>query len=140
MYIKSQRSRVRIPLRAVQLFSLKLAVCLYLPCLNCIYKMYLVNVHNPLHHQVRQKLDRLKEEHLHLNQQMTMYSAAGSTPGSTPSSSVININDVGQLPVELHVPHINEPDAISARATVSVHPASGTLLVAASGTLLVAPC
>lgn len=70
-------------------------------------------------HQVRHKLDRLKEENLQLNQQIAMYGAAGSTPGSTPSSSVVNINDVGQLPVELHVPHINEPDAISARATVS---------------------
>ena len=69
--------------------------------------------------QVRHRIDRLKEEHLHLNQQMNMYSAAGSTPGSTPSSSVVNINDIGQLPVELHVPHISEPDAVSARATVS---------------------
>ena len=69
--------------------------------------------------QVRHKIDRFKEEQLHLNQQMNMYSAAGSTPGSTPSSSVVNINDVGQLPLELNVPHINEPDAASARATVS---------------------
>ena len=53
-----------------------------------------------------------------LTQQITMYGAS-STPGSTPSSSVVNINDVGQLAAELHVPHVNEPDAISARATVS---------------------
>ena len=71
--------------------------------------------------QVQHNIDRLKEEHLHLNQHITMYNAAGSTPGSTPSSSVVNINDVGQLPIELHVPHINEPDAISARATVSIN-------------------
>ena len=69
--------------------------------------------------QMRHKLDRFKDDQLQLNQQMAMYGAPGSTPSSTPSSSVININDVGQLSSELHVPHINEPDAISARATVS---------------------
>lgn len=33
---------------------------------------------------------------------------------------VVNINDVGKLSAELHVPHISEHDAISARATVSI--------------------
>ena len=43
----------------------------------------------------------------------------GSTPGSTPSSSVVNINDVVHLSGDLHAPHLAEQDAISARATVS---------------------
>lgn len=42
-----------------------------------------------------------------------------STPGSTPSSSVVNINDVVHLSGDLHAPHLAEQDAISARATVS---------------------
>ena len=67
--------------------------------------------------QVRQKIDSLKEEHSNLTNQLTLFPAV-TTPSSTASSSVINIHDVGQLSSELHVPHISEPDAISARATV----------------------
>ena len=64
--------------------------------------------------QVRQKIDLLKEEHQTLNNELSLY-----PPVSTATSSVININDVGQLSAELTVPHVLEPDAISARATVS---------------------
>ena len=53
-----------------------------------------------------------------MNTAFTLYPPT-TTPGSTPSSSVVNINDVGQLSAELHVPHLSEHDAISARATVS---------------------
>lgn len=61
----------------------------------------------------------MKEEHQSLTTALTLYPPT-STPGSTPSSSVININDVGQLSSELHVPHLSEHDAVSVRATVSV--------------------
>lgn len=68
--------------------------------------------------QMRQKIDSLKEEQQALSNALPLYPPV-STPGSTPGSSVVNINDVGQLSAELHVPHLGEQDAISARATVS---------------------
>lgn len=68
--------------------------------------------------QTRHKLDSLKEEHQTLGTALTMYPPV-STPGSTPSSSVVNINDVVHLSGDLHAPHLAEQDAISARATVS---------------------
>jgi len=71
--------------------------------------------------QTRHKLESLKEEHQTLSTALTMYPPV-STPGSTPSSSVVNISDVGQLSGDLHAPHLAEPDAISARATVSPLP------------------
>ncbi len=54
---------------------------------------------------------------------LTMYPPVSTTPSSTRSSSVVNMNDMGlsHLPSELTVPHVGETDAISARATVS-HP------------------
>lgn len=72
----------------------------------------------PPSQQTRHKLESLKEEHQTLSTALTMYPPV-STPGSTPSSSVVNISDVGQLSGDLHAPHLSEPDAISARATVS---------------------
>ena len=68
---------------------------------------------------MRQKIDVLKEEHSNLNNQLSLFPPV-TTPSSTASSSVINIHDVGQLSAELHVPHLSEPDAVSARATVSI--------------------
>lgn len=63
-------------------------------------------------------MDTLKEEHRTLTHALTLYPPV-STPSSTPSSSVVNINDVGQLSGELNIPQLSsEPDAISARATV----------------------
>ena len=71
---------------------------------------------------MRQKIDSLKEEQQALTNALPLYPPV-STPGSTPGSSVVNIYDVGQLSAELHVPHLGEQDAISARATVSAAPA-----------------
>ena len=69
---------------------------------------------------MRQKIDVLKDEHSNLNNQLSLFPPV-TTPSSTASSSVINIHDVGQLSAELHVPHLSEPDAVSARATVSIY-------------------
>lgn len=73
------------------------------------------NIQNEMS-QMRQKIDSLKEEQQALSNALPLYPPV-STPGSTPGSSVVNINDVGQLSAELHVPHLGEQDAISARAT-----------------------
>ena len=62
-------------------------------------------------------MESLKEEHSNLTNQLSLFPVV-ATSNSTSSSSVINIHDVGQLSSELHVPHLSEPDAISARATV----------------------
>ena len=51
---------------------------------------------------------------------MTLYPTSSSNHGNSASSGVVNINDVGKLSAELHVPHLADHDAISARATVSV--------------------
>ena len=68
--------------------------------------------------QVQQRIEGLKEEHQSLTTALTLYPPTGPAPGLSHSSGVVNINDVGKLSAELHVPHVAEHDAISARATV----------------------
>ena len=69
--------------------------------------------------QVRQRIENLKEEQQSLSTALTLYPPTSSSTATSSSSGVVNINDVGKLSAELHVPHISEHDAISARATVS---------------------
>lgn len=79
--------------------------------------------------QVRQRIEGSKEEHQSLTTALSLY-----TPTNPASSGVININDIGKLSAELHVPHLAEHDAISARATVG--PAPGCVVCVQMGVAL----
>ena len=63
--------------------------------------------------QVRQRTEKLKEEH------QVLTSALAAYPPVTSSSSTMA--SISELSSELHTPHVSEQDAVSARATVCVH-------------------